>query len=142
MGRIIAIDYGKKRTGIAVTDPNQIIATGLTTVATKDIYEFLSDYLAKEDVEKVVIGHARQTDGTDSESMKYITPFYNRLRKLYPTLPVEQYDERYTSKMAEMALKQMGAYKKAQKDKGIIDKMSATILLQDYMQSRQGNFNI
>ncbi len=136
MARIIAIDYGKKRTGIAVTDPNQIIANGLTTIETKEIFSFLSEYLGKEEVERLVVGYARQTDGSDSESMKYIQPFVNRLKKLYPDLSIDLYDERYTSKMAEFTLNQMGAMSKARKNKGIIDMMSATILLQSFLESR------
>ncbi|MCK5535666.1 MAG: Holliday junction resolvase RuvX [Bacteroidales bacterium] len=141
MSRIIAIDFGKKRTGIAVTDNLQIISNGLTTVESKNIYDFLADYLGKEDVERIVVGYARQTNGKDSDSMKFITPFVNRLKKLYPSLPVEYYDERYTSKIAEMSLKEMGLGKKMKKNKGMVDQMSATILLQSYMESRSNMLN-
>jgi putative Holliday junction resolvase len=136
MSRILAIDFGKKRTGIAVTDNLQIISNGLTTVESKNIYDFLADYLGKENVERVVVGYARQTNGQDSESMKYIYPFVNRLKKLYPALPIDLYDERYTSKMAEMSLREMGLGKKMKDNKGMVDQMSATILLQSYMESK------
>ena len=94
MGRLLAIDYGKKRTGIAVTDPLQIIAGGLTTVETTHIFDFLADYMQHEPVERIIVGYPRQMNGEDSENMRRITPFVNRLRKLYPTLPIDYYDER------------------------------------------------
>jgi putative Holliday junction resolvase len=134
MGRILAIDYGKKRTGLAVTDSLQIIANSLTTVESKNIYNFLADYLSKEKTDKIIVGYARQTNGDDSDSMKYIQPFVNRLKKLYPNIPIEFFDERYTSKMAEFSLREMGLGKKMKTDKGLVDKMSATILLQSYME--------
>ena len=97
MGRILAIDYGKRRTGIAVTDPLQLIANGLTTVDTKTLYDFLADYMQREDVERIVVGLPKQNDGSPSENMCRIEPFVNRLRKLYPTLAIEMYDERFPS---------------------------------------------
>ena len=130
MGRLLAIDYGKKRTGIAVTDTLQIIANGLCTVETSKLFDFLSDYLSKESVEK--------TNGEDSENMKRITPFVNRLRKLYPTLPITFYDERFTTVLAHQAILESGIGKKARREnKGLVDQISATIILEDYMASNK-----
>lgn len=133
MARIMSIDYGKKRTGIAVTDPLQMIANGLTTVDTPQLFDFIADYLTKESVERIVVGYPKQTNGEDSENMKRITPFVNRLRKLYPQILVELYDERFTSVLAHRAIIESGISRKARQDKALVDKISATIILQDYM---------
>ena len=138
MGRILAIDYGKKRTGIAVTDPLQMIANGLTTVETSHLYEFLQDYLQREQVECIVMGLPKQTNGEDSENMKRITPFFNRLRKLYPDIRMEYFDERFTSVLAHRAILESGVKKKTRREnKGLVDQISATIILEDYMESRK-----
>ena len=136
MSRILAIDYGKKRTGIAVTDTLQLIANGLTTVDTKELLEFLQTYLTEEDVERIVVGLPKQTNGEDSENMKRITPFVNRLRKLYPQIPVDYYDERFTSVLAHRVMIDSGIGRKARQDKALVDKISATIILEDYLESR------
>ena len=136
MARIMSIDYGKKRTGIAVTDPLQMIANGLTTVDTPQLFDFIADYLTKESVERIVVGYPKQTNGEDSENMKRITPFVNRLRKLYPQILVELYDERFTSVLAHRAIIESGISRKARQDKALVDKISATIILEDYLQSK------
>lgn len=137
MARILSIDYGKKRTGIAVTDPLQMIANGLTTVDTVQLFDFIADYLAKESVEGIVVGYPKQTNGEDSENMKRITPFVNRLRKLYPQITVELYDERFTSVLAHRAIIESGISRKARQDKALVDKISATIILQGYLESKK-----
>lgn len=137
--RILSIDYGKKRTGIAVTDPMQIIANGLETVETKDLETFLTSYMEKEEVETIVVGYPMQMDGEDSENMKRIQPFVNRLRKLFPDKKIEMYDERFTSVLAHKAMLASGIGKKARQNKGLVDKISATIILQEYLE-RTKNF--
>lgn len=137
MGRILAIDYGKKRVGIAVTDPARIIATGLQTVLSHEVLKFLQDYMAKEKIDLFVVGHPKQMDNTDSESMMYITPFLKALRRKFPDIPIERYDERFTSVLAHKALIEGGAKKKVRQDKALIDKMSATIILTSYMEARK-----
>lgn len=138
MSRILAIDYGKKRTGLAVTDPMRLIAGGLTTVETKTLFDYLASYFQQEDIGLVVVGYPRQNNGTDSENMKRITPFVNRLRKLYPTLPVELYDERFTTVLAHKAIIEGGIRKQRRReDKGLVDQVSATIILQDFMESKR-----
>lgn len=137
MGRIIAIDYRRKRVGIAVTDEQKIIATPLTTVHSKDIIEFLQDYISKENVECIIVGEPKQMDYTASEAEKFIKPFFNRIKKLFPALIVERYDERFTSKIAFQAMIDGGLKKKARQDKALIDKISATIILQSYLASNQ-----
>lgn len=136
MGRVLAIDYGKKRVGIAVTDELQIIANGLTTVAAKETISFLKDYLKKENVDTFVVGLAKDLDGNPSESAIYIEPFVKKLAKIFPKIPVERVDERYSSKRAFEAMIKGGLKKKARRDKALIDKISATIILQDYLNSR------
>lgn len=131
----MSIDYGAKRTGIAVSDPLQMIANGLTTVATAQLHDFIKNYLEKEDVECIVIGLPKQTNGADSENMKRITPFVNRLRKLYPHIKIEYYDERFTSVLAHQTMLDSGIGRKSRRDKALVDKISATIILQDYMES-------
>ncbi len=141
MSRILSIDYGKKRAGLAVTDPLQIIANGLATIDTSTLFEFLQDYLEKENVERIVIGQPRQTNGQDSENMKRIQPFVNRLRKIYPNIPIDYFDERYTSVLAHKAIIESGIRKKARQNKPLVDKISATIILQDYMEMRRHMHN-
>lgn len=141
MSRILSIDYGKKRTGLAVTDPLQIIANGLATIDTSTLFEFLQDYLEKENVERIVIGQPRQTNDQDSENMKRIQPFVNRLRKIYPNIPIDYFDERYTSVLAHKAIIESGIRKKARQNKPLVDKISATIILQDYMEMRRQMHN-
>lgn len=136
MGRILAIDYGKKRTGIAVTDPLQMIANGLTTVETSRLIDFLNDYLQHEQVECIVVGQPKQTNGEDSENMKRITPFFNRIRKLYPDIRIEYYDERFTSVLAHRTIIDCGVKKKTRREnKGLVDQISATIILEEFMES-------
>ncbi len=137
MGRIIAIDYGKKRVGIAVTDEQKIIATPLTTVHSKDIINFLKEYISKENVERIIIGEPKQMDNTLSEAERYIKPFFNKIKKLYPDLVVERFDERFTSKMAFQAMIDGGLKKKDRQDKAMVDKISATLILQSYLSSTQ-----
>ncbi len=135
MSRILSIDYGQKRTGIAVTDTLQMIANGLTTVDTKNLETFILDYMQKEDVETIVVGLPKQTNGEDSENMKRITPFVNRLKKLFPDKKIVMYDERFTSVLAHKAMLDSGIGKKARQNKGLVDKISATIILEDYLES-------
>lgn len=135
MARILAIDYGKARTGLAVTDPMQLIANGLTTVETSCLEAFILDYVGKEPVERIIIGRPTQMNGEDSENMRRITPFVNRLRKLLPDVPVEYVDERFTSVLAHRAMIDGGLHKKARQNKALVDEISATIILQSYMDS-------
>lgn len=138
MSRILSIDYGRKRTGLAVTDPLQLIANGLTTVATHELERFVLDYLQREQVERVVVGFPRQMNGQMSESWQYIEPFLNRLHKLKPELPIGLVDERFTSMLAQQTIMQSGVGKqRRQQDKGMIDEVSATIILQTYLESRR-----
>ena len=129
MARILALDYGRKRTGIAVTDPLQIIANGLTTVATHELMTFVKEYVSKEDVEAIVIGQPRQLNGQDSESMRYITPFVNRLKKELPLMPLVMFDERFTSTIAHRAMIDGGMKKSDRQDKARVDAIAATIIL-------------
>ncbi len=137
MARIVSIDYGKKRTGLAVTDPLQIIPGGLATVSTSTLFEFLSDYVQKEQVERIVIGEPRQPNGQPSENLARVQQFVNRWRKAMPQIPIEYYDERYTSVLAHQTMLAGGLKKKARQDKALVDEISATIILQDYMRSRK-----
>lgn len=139
MSRILAIDYGKRRTGIAVSDPMQIIAGGLATVDTPQLFDFIEDYLSHESVERIVVGLPRQTNGEDSENMKRVAPFVNRLRKLHPELTVDYYDERFTSVLAHRAIIDSGVSRKTRRDKALVDKVSATIILQDYLEAMRLN---
>jgi putative Holliday junction resolvase len=131
--RILAIDYGKKRTGLAVTDPLRIIASGLTTVETPQLFSFLKDYFSKEKVEIVIIGEPKQMDGTPSESTKMIEKFIIQFRQEFPTIKIERMDERFTSKMASKTLLDSGLKKKKRQDKALLDEVAATIMLQDYL---------
>lgn len=137
MGRILAIDYGQKRTGLAVTDPLQIIANGLTTVQTAQLESFVIDYVNREGVERIVVGLPRQNSGEYSENMRRITPFVNRLKKVLPNVPVEMVDERFTSVLAHRAMLDAGLKKKDRQDKALVDEISACIILQTYMESRR-----
>lgn len=139
MSRILAIDYGRKRTGIAVTDPMQIIASGLTTVPTHQLMAFLMKYVQQEKVERIIIGHPKQMNNEDSENMKNIVPFMNRLKKQLPDIPVELVDERFTSVLAHQAMLTGGLKKKDRQNKALVDEISATIILQSYMESRKFN---
>lgn len=137
MSRILAIDYGRKRTGIAVTDPMQIIANGLTTVSTHQLMDFLLNYIKQEPVERIIIGHPKQMNNEDSENMKNIIPFMNRLKKLLPDMPVELVDERFTSVLAHQAMLAGGLKKKDRQNKALVDEISATIILQSYLESKR-----
>lgn len=136
MGRILAIDYGRKRTGIAVTDTLQIIANGLTTVPTAQLMAFLADYIAKEAIDRVVIGLPKQMNNELSDNMANITPFVNRFKKLFPNIPVEYMDERFTSVLAHRAMIDGGLKKKDRQNKALVDEISATIILQSYMENK------
>lgn len=135
MGRIMAIDYGKVRTGLAVTDPVRIIATALTTVETPALLPYLKDYCAREEVDLFVVGEAKRMDGSPSESMQYIEPFVAELRKTFPDKEVARIDERFTSKMAFQTMIDSGLKKKDRRNKGMVDQIAATIMLQDYMRT-------
>ena len=137
MGRILAIDYGLRRTGLAVTDPGRIIATGLDTVATGDLLNYLIKYTATNDVDIIVVGMPLQMDGNASESQRHIVPFIGRLKKRFPDIVVETADERFTSVLAKRAMIEGGVSKSGRRDKGLVDKVSAVIILQGYMESRQ-----
>jgi putative Holliday junction resolvase len=136
MGRILGIDYGRKRTGVAVTDPLQIVAGNLATVPTHTLMQFIKNYIARETVDRIVIGQPSQLNGEPSESMKYITPFVNRLRKELPQMPIVMYDERFTSTIAHQAMIAGGMKKSDRRDKSRVDAIAATIILNDYLQSR------
>jgi len=131
--RILAIDYGKKRTGLAVTDPLRIIASGLTTVETPQLFSFLKDYFSKEKVEIVIVGEPKQMDGTPSESADLIEKFIVQFQQEFPTIKIERMDERFTSKMASRTLVDSGLKKKKRQDKSLLDEVAATIMLQDYL---------
>lgn len=137
MGRILAIDYGRKRTGIAVTDPLQLIANGLTTVPTTTLHAFLDDYLCHEPVELIVVGLPRQTNGRPSETMPYIDAFVRSFRQRHPLPPVVFFDERFTSVLAHRAVLEGGVRKKDRQNKALYDELSAVIILQGYMESKK-----
>ena len=133
MGRILAIDFGRKRTGLAVTDILRITANPLITIPTHTLEAWLTDYFAKEQVDEVVIGHPYQMNGEDSESMQYIQPFINRFRKVFPNMPLKEYDERFTSVIAHQAMIAGGMKKKQRQDKAVVDKLAACIILEGYL---------
>lgn len=137
MARLLAIDYGKKRTGLAVSDEMQIIAGGLTTVPTVELIDFLLGYVKREPVERIIVGLPKQMNNELSENMCRITPFVNRLRKLLPDIPVEFHDERFTSVLAQRTILEAGIKKMARRNKELVDEVSATIILQSYMESRR-----
>jgi len=134
VGRILSIDYGLKRTGIAVTDPLKIIATGLTTVASKELITFLKDYFSREEVELIIIGEPKNWDDTDTHATPLVEKFIKELQKNFPAMPIKKVDERYTSKMAKDSMLEMGLTKKKRRDKKLVDKIAATILLQEYLR--------
>jgi putative Holliday junction resolvase len=137
MGRILAIDYGKKRVGLAVTDPAKIIANRLTTVPTNTIWNFLNEYFGKEDVETVVVGYPKQMNNEASESVRYINPFLKKFQKIFPDKMLETFDERFTSKIAFQAMIDGGVKKKKRQDKAMVDAISATIILQGYLEQKR-----
>ena len=137
MGRILAIDYGTKRTGIAVTDPLRIIPGGLTTVSTHELPAFLAGYFAKEQVDRIVVGYPTNMNGEESASMKQIRPFVDKLKKQYPDKEVVMFDERFTSVLAQKAILDAGIKKMARRNKALVDEVSATIILESYMNSIQ-----
>ena len=136
MARILSIDYGKKRTGIAVTDPLQIIANGLATVSTSELFDYLKNYISQEEVERVIIGKPLQTNGLPSENLQRVEQFVNRWRKAMPAIPIEYVDERFTSVLAHQVMIDGGLRKKARQDKALVDRISATIILEDYLRVR------
>jgi putative Holliday junction resolvase len=140
LARILAIDYGRKRVGLAVTDPMQIIANGLDTVSAKDLLDYLEKYMINEEVELFVVGYPKQLNNEDSESMKYLKPFLGKLKKKFPDIPIEMVDERFTSKIAFQTMIDGGLKKKQRQDKAMIDKVSATIILQSYMETKRNMF--
>ena len=135
MARILSIDYGKKRTGLAVTDPLQIIANGLATVETEQLIWYLKQYFAKEEVEKVIIGYPLGLDGKETDITKKVEKFYSQFQKLFPAIPAQLMDERFTSKMASQAIIDSGLKKKDRQNKALVDEVSAIILLQGYLSS-------
>ncbi len=136
MSRILAIDYGQKRCGIAVTDELAIIANALETVPTKELIAYLVKYISKEEVSLFVIGEPKQMDNTPSDSVRYINPFIGRLRKVFPKIPIERIDERFTSRMAFQSMIDAGLGKKARRNKALVDSISATIILQSYLETK------
>lgn len=135
MARILAIDYGGKRTGIAVTDPLQIIATGLTTIASHELIVFLKKYMQQEMVELIIIGMPKNWDESDTHGTSLVVEAIKKIKKEFPNMPLKEVDERYTSKMAKDAMLEMGMKKKDRRDKKIVDEIAATIMLQEYLQS-------
>lgn len=142
MARLFAIDYGRKRTGIAVSDPLQMIATGLTTVATHTLLEFIASYLKENEVSTFVVGKPKQMNDKDSENMKYIEPFVKKMREKYPHIPLVLYDERFTSLLAQKAMIEGGVKKKDRQNKALVDEVSAVIILQSYMESLEYKQNL
>ena len=136
MGKALGIDYGTKRTGIAITDAMQIIATGLTTVATHTLDDFISDIVLKENIDCFVVGDPKNLDGTNTDSTAHVSGFVKLLQKLYPTTLVHQIDERFTSKIAKQSILSSGVKKKSRQNKALVDKVSATIILQNYLDYR------
>jgi putative Holliday junction resolvase len=137
LARILSIDYGRKRTGLAVTDPLQIIAGGLATVSTSELFDWLQQYIGREPVERIVIGEPRQPNGEPSENLGRVQQFVNRWRKAHPEVPIDYYDERFTSVLAHRAMIDGGLRRKARQDKALVDEISATIILEDYLRSRK-----
>ncbi len=137
MPRILSIDYGSKRTGLAVTDPLKIIATGLTGLHTKDLESFLTEYFRKEPVELVIIGHPTNCDDSDTHATPLVQAFINRFKKVFPNIPIEKVDERFTSKMAVQSMVQSGMKRKDRQNKNLVDEIAATIMLQEYLNNLQ-----
>ncbi len=142
MGRVLGIDYGRKRTGIAVTDPLQIVANNLATVPTHTLMQFIKEYVGRETVDRIVVGQPSQLNGEPSESMKYITPFVSRLKKELPDIPIVMFDERFTSTIAHQAMIDGGMKKSDRRDKARVDAIAATIILNDFLKSRYNQPNI
>ncbi len=140
LARIMGIDYGQKRVGIAVTDPQQIIANGLTTIGVHEIFAFLKNYFEKESVETVVVGYPKQMNNQLSESAKYVKAFIAGFQRKFPNIPVSLMDERFTSKMAFQTMIDGGLKQKARRNKALIDEISATIILQSYLDQKRSNF--
>lgn len=138
MGRVLSIDYGVRRTGLAVTDPLQIIAGGLATVATHELMDYLRQYVAREQVERFVMGLPRQTNGRDSDNLPRVRAFADRLRKQFPHIPLDMWDERYTSVLAHQTMLEGGLGRKARQNKALVDEISAVIILQGWMDRRKG----
>ena len=136
MGRVLSVDYGVRRTGLAVTDPLKIIAGGLTTVETPRLMNYLKEYVAKEDVERFVVGFPKQTNGRDSDNLPRVRVFVNQLAKTFPDIPIDMWDERYTSVLAHQTMLESGIGKKARQNKALVDEISATIILQGWMEGR------
>ena len=134
--RIMAIDFGLKRTGIAVTDPLQIIATGLTTVETQKIMSFLKEYFVREQVELIIVGEPKNLDDTDTHATVHVREFIKRLKKLFPAIPVTTVDERFTSKMASRSMLEMGLKKKDRRNKALVDEIAATMMLQEWLERK------
>jgi putative holliday junction resolvase len=139
LGRIIAIDYGQKRVGIAVTDELKMIANPLTTIHSKDVVTFLKEYIAKENVECIVVGEPKQMDNSESKSAKFTEPFIRLLLKTFPLIPIKRIDERFTSKIAFQTLIDAGLSKKDRRNKALVDTISATIILQSYLEDLNRN---
>lgn len=137
MGRVLAIDYGVRRTGLAVTDPLQIIPGGLTTVETPRLLPYLKDYLSREQVERFVVGLPKQTNGRDSDNLPRVKAFIAQLQKAFPAVPIDMWDERYTSVLAQQTILQSGIGKMARRNKALVDEVSATIILQGWMGRKQ-----
>ncbi len=137
MSRVLAIDYGVRRTGIAATDPLQIIANGLTTVDTRQLMKFLTDYVERESVERFVVGKPMQTNGRESENLQHVRKFVEQLQKALPQIPVEWWDERYTSVLAHQTMLESGIGKMARRNKALVDEISACIILQGWMERRR-----
>lgn len=136
MGRILAIDYGNKRVGLAVTDNRQMIANGLTTVHAKDLFIFLKDYFARESVELIVVGEPLDMQSKPSDASRFVDPFVRQLKKQFPDIPVKRMDERFTSRLAMHAMQTAGLKKKARQNKSLVDTISATIILQSYLEQQ------
>ena len=140
MGRLMGIDYGRKRVGIAVSDPMKIIANGLKTVHSKDIFEFLKEYFQNEEVETVAIGYPKTLSNQPSEALEFVNPFIKKFRKEFPQIPIHLVDERFTSKMAFQTMIDGGVKKKGRQNKALVDTISATIILQSFMEQQSGGF--
>ena len=140
MGRLLAIDYGNKRCGLAVSDSLQLIAGGLATVSTSDLLRFLADYAAKESIDIIIIGEPRQMNGTESQTMPMIRSLADKLKRLFPSIKIVFYDERFTSVLAHKAMIDGGMKKKKRRQKAVVDEISATIILEDYMNSAKKSF--
>lgn len=138
MPRLLCIDYGLKRTGLAVTDPLQIIATGLTTVESKHLISFLKDYFSKEEVELILIGEPKNWDDSDTHATSLVEKCIKELQKNFPNIPIQKVDERYTSKMAKDAMLEMGMKKKDRRNKAMVDEIAATIMLQEFLRNKNG----